>query len=142
MNFLRWFVPPAKAVLMPGKWQRDGLRFVLFGLVNTAVTFGVYCLLVIVLPAQLAYFLVYAFGVVLAYIGNAKWVFQTAIKTRSALAYPLVQLAQYLSTATVLELLYRYFAMGERVALALAIVLVTPLAFLMNRYFFIANRNG
>jgi len=134
-------VNPQDTSLQAARWQHDGLRFILFGLVNTAVTYGIYCLLVFVVPAQLAYFLVYALGIVLAYIGNAKWVFKTEMKVRSVLVYPLVHLFQYLATATVLETLLRYFSMGDRVALALAIVIITPLAFLMNRYIFLKLRN-
>lgn len=120
----------------PPAWQRDGLRFILFGLFNTAVTYGIYCLLVFVLPAQIAYVIVYVIGVVLAYMGNAKWVFKGEVSAKTAAAYPVMQLIQYLVTASVLEVMLRFFALDKRLALAVAIVIVTPLAFLMNRFVF------
>lgn len=117
-------------------WKHDGLRFVLFGLANTGVTYGLYCLLVFAFPAQLSYMIVYAFGVLLAYIGNARWVFQERIKASSAMIYPLMHLGQYLVTATILQLLLHFFSMSARPSLALAIVIVTPFTFFMNRILF------
>ena len=120
----------------PHAWQRDGLRFIAFGLLNTALTYGIYCLLVFVLAPQLAYFIVYVLGVMFAYIGNAKWVFKGNVSAKSAMAYPFMQMGQYLITAGVLQLMLQMFALEKRIALAVAIVIVAPLAFLMNRYLF------
>lgn len=120
-------------------WQREGLRFVLFGVLNTAVTYGIYCLLVFVLVPQLAYLIVYALGIVIAYIGNAKWVFKAKVSATSALAYPFMQLGQYLVTAGTLQVMLQVFALEKRIALAVAIIIIAPFAFLMNRYVFRAR---
>ena len=43
--------------------RAEGVRFVLFGLFNTAVTYLAYCLLVFVLHPQVAYAIVFALGI-------------------------------------------------------------------------------
>jgi len=108
------------------------MRFLAFGVFNTALTYALYCLLLLWLPPQPAYAVVYVLGIGLAYLGNAIFVFGARPQWRSALAYPLVYLLPYLANAGIIELLLRN-GIGPRVALALALAVVTPLSFLLNR---------
>jgi putative flippase GtrA len=97
------------------------------------LTYLIYCGLVFVAPPQVAYAIVYALGVVLAYAGHVRWVFRARPRVATAAIYPLLYLLQYSLTAGLLELLLRHWRLGERLALAVAIVIVTPLSFLLSR---------
>lgn len=118
----------------PGQTLRaEGLRFVLFGAFNTIVTYLAYCLLVFVLHPQISYAIVFVLGIALAYVGNSRFVFRRALEWRIAGAYPLVYLAQYALTGALIHAFGLWLELGPRLALALALVITTPVSFLLNR---------
>ena len=113
--------------------RTEGGRFLAFGIANTLVTYAIYCGLVTLMPAQIAYAIVCALGIALAYAGNVWWVFRVHPRLATAAIYPLLYLLQYSLTAGLLEVLTRYGSLGQRVALAIAIAIVTPLSFFLSR---------
>jgi putative flippase GtrA len=114
-------------------WAAQGARFLAFGVVNTAVTYAIYCLLVFWLHPQLAYALVFALGIAIAYAGNALWVFRSGMRWSTALPYVALYLGQYVANALAVYLFMEHLGLGPRVALAAALVLVTPVSFLLNK---------
>jgi putative flippase GtrA len=122
--------------------SREGLRFLLFGAFNTAVTYAAYCLLVTVLPAQVAYALVFVAGIALAWFGNSRFVFGKPQGAHKALAYPFFYLAQYALTAALIHVLMQWLGCGPRLALGVALVVTVPLSFLWNRRLLAGPRNG
>ena len=110
-----------------------GIRFVLFGAVNTALTYLIYCLLVFVLHPQIAFAVAFVIGIVLAYIGNSRYVFRQALTWKIARTYPLVYLLQYALSAMLLHLFGLWLDLGPRLALALTLVFTTPISFFLNR---------
>ena len=113
--------------------RAEGIRFVLFGAFNTVVTYLAYCLLVFVLHPQFAYAIIFLLGIALAYVGNSRFVFRRALDWRIAGAYPLIYLAQYALTAGLIHVFGLWLDLGPRLALALALVITTPVSFLLNR---------
>ncbi len=111
----------------------QGLRFLLFGAFNTALTYLLYCGLVFVMHPQLAYALVFALGIILAWAGNSRFVFRRPLTHKVAAIYPLMYLAQYLLTAALIQALTAWISLGPRVALAIALTITTPLSFMWNR---------
>lgn len=111
-----------------------GLRFLVVGAANTAITYALYCLLVLWLPPAVAYGLVYALGIAIAYFGNSLWVFRSGVRVSALLAYPLVYLVPFLANLGSLDLLGRW-GLGPRLALLLSLAWVTPLSFVLNRAF-------
>ena len=113
--------------------RAQGVRFVFFGAFNTAVTYLAYCLLVFVVQPQLAYAIIFVLGVVIAYVGNSRFVFRKALDWKVATAYPLVYLVQYPFTAGLIHLFGLLPGVGPRLALALSLVIATPASFYLNR---------
>ena len=111
----------------------QGLRFLLFGAFNTALTYLLYCVLVFAMHPQLAYALVFALGIALAWAGNSKFVFRRPLTRKVAAVYPLMYLAQYLLTAALIHAFTLWLSLGPRVALAIALTITTPLSFAWNR---------
>lgn len=127
----------------PGQSVREqGFRFVLFGTFNTLLTYAVYCLLVYVMHPQLAYVLVFALGIALAYIGNSRYVFRRPLDWKIASVYPLVYLVQYVLTAGLIHLFGLFAGLGPRLALAMALVITTPVSFVLNRTMLNHARQG
>lgn len=116
-----------------GALRGQGLRFLLFGAFNTALTYLLYCALVFVMHPQVAYALVFALGIGLAWAGNTKFVFRQPMSRKVAAVYPLMYLAQYLLTAALIHVSTAWLLLGPRVALALALAITTPLSFIWNR---------
>lgn len=111
----------------------EGIRFVLFGAFNTLLTYVAYCVLVFAMHPQLAYAIVFVLGIALAYVGNSRFVFRKVLDWKIASAYPLIYLAQYALTAGLIYAFGLWLEVGPRVALALALVITTPVSFVLNR---------
>ena len=116
-----------------GGLPAQGVRFLLFGAFNTALTYLLYCGLVFVMHPQLAYALVFALGIVLAWAGNSRFVFRQPLTRKVAALYPVIYLAQYVVTAALIYALTTWLSLGPRVALAITLTITTPLSFVWNR---------
>jgi putative flippase GtrA len=122
--------------------QKQGIRFIIFGAFNTLVTYFAYCLLVYVMHPQVAYAIVFALGIGLAYVGNSRFVFRESLEWKVARVYPLVYLMQYALTASLIHAFELLVGMGPRLALALALVVSTPASFFLNRFMLSRAQHG
>jgi putative flippase GtrA len=120
--------------------SKQGLRFLIFGALNTLATYALYCVLVAFIAPQVAYAIVFALGIGLAYLLNSRFVFGSRMRASTATAYPLIYLGQYAVNAMLIEVLVRA-GLGPRAALAAALALVTPLSFLLN-YLLLGRRTA
>ena len=117
-----------------GRWRAggQGARFIAAGALNTLVTYALYCVLVAFIAPQVAYAIVYVLGIGIAYVLNARFVFATPVRAQSAAIYPLVYVVQYGANALLIDALTGA-GLGPRAALAVALTIVTPLSFVLNR---------
>ncbi|WP_331711547.1 GtrA family protein [Pseudomonas sp. URMO17WK12:I11] len=111
-------------------------RFLLSGGFNTLVTYVLYLLLLSCFSYQISYTISYCLGVVLAYYLNRVAVFKSHRGLLSLLLFPLVYVAQYLLTGSVLWGLVVQLGLDERLALLVAIALMVPVNFLLSRKIF------
>lgn len=116
----------------PGELRGQAARFLASGTFNTLATYSLYCVLVAFMHPQIAYAIVFALGIVIAYVLNARFVFRSPLRAASARVYPLVYVAQYAVNALLIGVLTRT-GVGPRAALAVALVFVIPLSFALNR---------
>lgn len=112
--------------------RAQGIRFLASGALNTIVTYALYCVLVAFLHPQVAYAIVFALGIVVAYVLNSRYVFGKRVRLATAAVYPLVYAAQYALSALLVGVLMRA-GLGPRIALGIALALVMPLSFVLNR---------
>ncbi len=116
----------------PRSTRAQGARFLAFGALNTLATYALYCVLVAFIAPQPAYAIVFALGIGLAYVLNSRYVFAAPIRAGTAALYPLVYAAQYGANALLIDV-FIGAGLGPRAALAVALVIVTPLSFVLNR---------
>ena len=108
-------------------------RFLVSGAVRTAVIYGLYLALLIVLDYQVAYGIAYLAGIVLAYALDTRFVFRSEWSWRGFLQFPLVYVAQYLVGVALLWFLVERLGIDPAVAPILVLVVLVPLTFLMSR---------
>lgn len=115
-------------------------RFVVIGILNSALSYALYLSLLAILSYRLAYSITYLMGILLGYVLNAKWVFITRVSVRSALLYPAAYIVNYLLGVACLWLLVESFGVAQNFAPLLILVVTVPSAYMMNKAVF--NRTG
>ena len=79
--------------------SRTQLAFLIGGGLNTALSYGVYLLLVRFVDYQAAYLIAYIAGIFSSYWINSVFVFRTPMTLSGLLKFPLVYLFQYVASA-------------------------------------------
>ena len=119
--------------------QSRFIRFMVSGGINTAVTYGIYLLLLPVLAYQISYSIAYIMGIGIAYLLNRTYVFRAHQGVRSALLLPLVYVAQYAVGLLILWLLVDQLKLSETIAPLVVVVLTIPLAYFLTRIVFVGK---
>ena len=112
------------------------LRFLLSGGLNTLATYAVYLALLPIAGYKLAYTIAYVLGIVLAFVINRFFVFQSYRGWRSVVLFPLVYLAQYLVSLGVIWLWVERLQLPQELAPLVAIVITIPMTFALSRLIF------
>lgn len=112
----------------------EAFKFLLAGGTNTAITYGLYLLLNLVMPYAWAYSMAYVVGVSISYVLQAKWVFHVELSWKNFMAFPLVYVVQWLIGLLLLAFLVERFSLHENIAPLVVIVLTLPVTFLMSRF--------
>ena len=115
------------------KFMSSFLKFAVVGVLNTAVTYGIFLLLLQMISYLWAYSIAYASGVLFSFIMNSKFVFQKAMTLKKLLVYPIVYLIQYGINTLVLYIVVTEFGINPRIALLVAIVITIPITYLLSR---------
>lgn len=120
-------------------WAGEVLRFLVGGVLNLAVGYGGYLILLHWISYEIAYAISYVFSVCVSYVFSALFVFRQPLRARSALFYPLVYLAQFLLGLVLLRIMVEVLHLSAWVAPLLVSILTIPVTFLMSRIIVRAN---
>lgn len=112
----------------------EALRFLVGGAINTLATFILYWVLLRFVSYPMAYTLSFVTGIGLSYALNALFVFRVRPAVRSALAFPLVYLAQYLVGFAVLWLWASVLEMPPAYGVLAVVAVSLPITFVLSRY--------
>ena len=122
--------------------SRQFVRYVLAGLVNTALSFGVYRgLLELGTPYAVAAPLAFTVGSVNGYVLNRRWTFAARDSTRARVLYIAVQGVGAGSTSLLVLLFVRAAGVGKVWAYLAAIPPVTVSTFVANRLWTFSERD-
>jgi putative flippase GtrA len=110
-------------------------RFLVGGAVNSGATQGLFVILSWSIPPLAAYSIVYLSGIVLAYVINTVFVFQTRASVRAAARLPAAYLVSYLAGLALLMPLTRA-GIASWLAMLIVMIVNVPLTFVMTRYVF------
>ena len=119
----------------------EGLRFLIAGGINTLLTYLIYLAILPFASYWIAFSISFAIGVVIAYGLNAAFVFRTALSFTKMARFPAIYLLQYAAGLLLLRILVGGFGVDERVAPLINIAVLTPLTFMINRWFLVERRD-
>jgi putative flippase GtrA len=114
-------------------------RFILSGGLNTAITFGIYLVLLQQMPYQFSYSIAYASGIAISYLLNRAFVFRNHRGLRSILLFPLVYVAQYGFGMLVLWLCVEVTGLSDKLAPLVVVAATLPLTFVLSRFVFLGE---
>jgi putative flippase GtrA len=117
------------------------LRFLATGGINTALTYGLYLLLLPLLGYLVAYSVAYVLGILLSYWLNSVFVFRQPMNWRSLVRFPLVYVVQYIFTGVLLWIGVDVLGVDKRIALLAAIAVTVPVTFIAARLAILAGRD-
>lgn len=110
------------------------LGFILVGVINTAVTYGLYLLLLVWLHYQVAYAIAYVTGIVLSYLLNATFVFSVSLSWRSFFSFPLVYLVQYAICLMAMYVLVEGFHLNLKLAPLIITAATIPITYILSKW--------
>lgn len=125
MNKAGFHVAPDRLI----RWARFGAG----GMLNTALTYGIYLVLHLFLGYQVSYLLAYVSGIVFSYFFNTLVVFRTQLSLKRFLAFPSVYLVQYVASALLLGVLVEKFGISKSIAPLIIIFILIPLTYLLSK---------
>lgn len=112
-------------------------RFVMSGGLNTAVTYGIYLVLLQLMPYQFSYTIAYVSGIAVSYALNRAFVFRSHQGARSMLLLPLVYFSQYFLGIMVVWIWIEMAHMSSVVAPLAAALIAVPFTYFLSRFVFL-----
>ncbi|MEE4820199.1 GtrA family protein [Pseudomonas alliivorans] len=116
--------------------KQDFARFLMSGGFNTALTYGLYLVLLTFLSYNVSYTLSYLTGILLAYTLNRFFVFKSHQGMRSIILLPLIYLVQYCLSLAILWCWVEKLELDARLAPLVAIALTLPVTFALSKLAF------
>jgi putative flippase GtrA len=113
--------------------NREILRFIFAGLVNTTATYLLYLLLLQFFAYPISYTIAYVSGIAIAYWLSTTYVFRSRREKRSMILFPLVYVAQYLLGIAILYLSVSLFGVPQAFAALICIVCTIPITYVLSR---------
>jgi putative flippase GtrA len=127
--------------LHPSTWiGSEFVRFVIVRGLCAVLSYACFLLLLFVFTYQAAYVWSYVFGVALAYVFNARFVFRQRFTWRSALTYPFVYLAQFFASLALLRIFVESAGWPAWLAYAVSVGGTIPFVFLLSRWILRSDR--
>jgi len=113
--------------------NKEFIRFVLFGGVNTLLGYLIYVILLIFLNYKVSFTITYVSSIFISYYLNSKFVFYRKVSLKKGLMYPSVYLIQYLTCMLLLHFFVEILNLSKFIAPILAVLLTVPVTFFLSR---------
>jgi len=114
--------------------SREAVRFLLAGMLNTAIGYLIYLFALQFMPYRRAYSVAYVLSILISYSLNTLFVFKEPWSWQKLASFPLVYVVQYVAGLVVLSALVVYLNVWEEIAPLLVVGVTLPLTFFASRY--------
>lgn len=115
-------------------------RFILSGGLNTAITYGIYLVLLQKTSYQISYSIAYVSGIAISYILNRAFVFKSHRGLRSILLFPLIYITQYGIGMLLLWMWIDIAKLSDKIAPLVVVVVTVPATYVLSRFVFLGNK--
>lgn len=113
--------------------NRNFLKYLMVGALNTGLTYGLYLILLNFLSYRIAYTLAYVAGILSSYLLNSFFVFNVKVSYGKFFLYPVVYLVHYFFSLLLLMFLVGEGGIGEMVAPVIVIFFGVPLTYGLSK---------
>lgn len=113
--------------------NREFIRFVIIGGINTGSTYFIYLLLLNFLNYSISYTVSYLFGIVISYFLNTYVVFKEKISLKKFIKFPIVYIVQYLINIIMIYIFVENFEFSNKVVPLLTIIITIPVTYTISR---------
>ena len=117
--------------------SQETRRFIIAGGVNTIFGFFFYLALLIFFNYYIAYTVSFLVSIIIAFFFNGYYVFKTRILWERIAQYPVLYILQYFLGLIFIFILISWCGVSEKIAPLLNAVILTPLSFIANKWFFL-----
>lgn len=112
------------------------IRFLLSGGLNTALTYGIFLLLLMAFSYTVSFTLAYVAGILFAYMMNRFFVFKHHQGLKSIICLPFIYILQYVLSLIILWCWVEKWGLLVRLAPLAAIVITLPVNYFLSRFLF------
>jgi putative flippase GtrA len=113
--------------------EREPVRFILAGGLNTVIVYAAYLALLPIVGYAVAYTVTYVAGIFISYYLSARFVFRRPLRWSDAAHYPLVYVLQYALGITLTTVLIEGGELNPEIVPVLVIIMTLPVTFLLSR---------
>jgi putative flippase GtrA len=111
-------------------------RFLVVGTANTAASYGIYLLLLLVVDYRVAYTVAFVAGLAGGYLMHARFVFGARPGARSAASYLMTYAAMYLVSFLVIYVAVDRLSVPKPLGMLAALAFTVPASFILLRWGF------
>ncbi|GAV12374.1 GtrA family protein [Paenibacillus sp. NAIST15-1] len=113
--------------------NKEFIKFIFSGGVNTVATYLFYLLLLMFLNYSLSYTISYISGIFLSYYLNSIFVFDEKVSFRKFIKYPIVYLTQYILGIVLMYGLVEYLHLSVQIVPLVVIIVSLPITYLLSK---------
>ncbi|WP_405104644.1 GtrA family protein [Paenibacillus sp. FSL K6-1217] len=126
-------VESGRPTLLTKLLNKEFLKFVVSGGINTLTTYLMYLLLLLFLNYSLSYTVSYVSGIFLSYYLNTVFVFKEKMSIEKFLKFPIVYLIQYFINLLMLYILVEHLHLSTKIVPLIVVVVTIPVTFVLSK---------
>lgn len=126
-------VESGRPTLLTKLLNKEFLKFVVSGGINTLTTYLMYLLLLLFLNYSLSYTVSYVSGIFLSYYLNTVFVFKEKMSIKKFLKFPIVYLIQYFINLLMLYILVEHLHLSTKIVPLIVVVVTIPVTFVLSK---------
>lgn len=108
-------------------------KFSLVGLFNTAVTFGIYSILLEFVTYKISFILAFLVGLIFSFLFNSFFVFRNRINLRKFILFSYIPSIQFVVSFFSIDLLIVHLNISPKIAPILSLIILFPMSFFINK---------
>lgn len=115
-------------------------RFVISGILNTAVTYALYLVLLLFIEYKTSYTISYIIGIFFSYYLSTKFVFKESVSFIKFLKFPIVYLVQYFINLLFVFLFVEKLGVSSQIVPIIVTFISIPITFVLSKFIIVSRK--